>query len=148
MTAFKFDPNDNSFRRHVNFMYGGNLEDPDYFEELKSEWGGYIDKPPCIPLAAVREGTYAIREKGFVQEVEYAFGKWIKKGKWPQDFSIHQWNLFPQLPDKEYESMWKIPHNRFSKEWQDNIRAYFRWKELRNMTRDTRKFMMEFNKKK
>lgn len=139
---WKFDPEDNSTRNHIRFMYDDNIDflrtDPELDLEI-------IRKPDCIPDSAVREGTYCIRQKGSYYEVEFYKGLWFQKGEWPNNFAIHKFMLFPILPDAEYEELFKHL-NRLSPRWKENVMAYRRWKDLRNITRNTRKFMMEYRR--
>ncbi len=137
---WKFSPDDRSVRNHINFMYGGDINEAvnDKEDPVK-----VVPKPHLIPDAAVREGTYSIRAKGSYREVEYYAGHWFEKGIWPTDFAVHNFMLFPSLPDKEYLEMRKY-RLRLSKEWRRNVDGYFRWKELRKIRRDTRMFSMKY----
>jgi len=135
--TFKFDPNDRSFANYIHFRYSGKIYNN--LEEIKKEYE-FIPQPKEIPTSAVREGTYAIRGRGSYQEVEHYKEFWVKKSLYKERIvSNAKWNLFPQLPDKEYEALNKIPRKVLNKEWALNIQSYLLWKELRKTTRDVRK---------
>jgi len=140
MCQFKFDPADRSFASHIKFMYDDDL--PGNLEEIKSEYE-FIPKPDCIPDQAVRTGTYAIRERGFYQEVERYKDLWVKKGRWDNRYMQSRWELFPQLADKEYEALYKVPQKVLNKKWLTNLRSYLHWKELRKISRDVRKTFLK-----
>jgi len=136
MSQWKFNPNDRSFASHVQFMYDGKIYSN--MKELKEEYE-FIKKPDSIPQSAVREGTYAIRERGYYQEVERYKEFWVKKGRWENDLMRSTWELFPRLSDREYHAINNIPFKMLSQEWQSNLRAYLHWVELRKIRRDVKK---------
>jgi hypothetical protein len=137
---WKFDPDDVSIKRHINFMYDGDIQAGinDSDDLLK-----VVSKPECIPDSAVREGTYSIRQKGSYHQVEFFAGYWFDKGNWSTDFAVHNFMLFPSLPDSEYVEMKKY-RNRLSKEWRKNVDGYFRWKELRQIGRNIRMWHRQY----
>ena len=133
---WKFNPDDNSTRNLISFIYDDNLDslrcDPESDLQI-------IKKPDCIPDSAIREGTYSIRKSGKSNfyEVEYYAGMWFLKGDWPKDFLIDKFMLFPILPDSEYEELFKHL-DKLSIKWKQNVLAYRRWKELRQISRNTK----------
>ena len=140
MCKFKFNPNNNSFAQHINFMYGGQMQNN--IDEIKEEWE-FIKKPDCIPISAVREGTYVIRTRGFYQEVEKYKEFWVKKGIWENVMMRATWELFPILSDREYEALSKVPRKVLNKEWITNLNSYLYWKELRKLRRDIDKSFLK-----
>ena len=120
-------------------MYDGDIENN--YKEITSEYK-FITKPDCIPDSAVREGTYVIRERGFYQEIERYKEFWVKKGKWDNKTARADWRLFPNLSDKEYQTLFNIPRKCLNKEWILNINSYFAWKGLYILRRDTMRYFM------
>ncbi len=144
MSVFKFDPNKKNFSSHLRFMYDSDIE------KCKNDQDDvyiFVEKPECIPAQAVREGTYGIRSKGYIQNFEYYKGYWIKMGKLESDYvNIAEYFLFPKLPDREYETLSKV-FKYLSKEWQQNYLAYNFCKEKRETYRRIKKSFLKTRNK-
>lgn len=145
-TIFKFTGESNSLDFFMEEM--GEIKIGDTYDAYTR-----IEKPEAIPDCAVRHGEYWVRSKGYrhiyyyVKPLDMWFtctGREYDRKYYALDLT--EWNLFPQLPAREYDKMRSIPYKRLSLQWRNNLWGYIHWMEFREMRRDMHKSFMRWDK--
>jgi hypothetical protein len=110
-------------------------------EDLKEDFGKNVESP--LPYKKMPNGVYLIRgnEKSHRKEYWVLNNKWylvsdVKKDNGHYLCDSATFNLFPQLSEKEWNNILKIPNKCFNKLWQRHIYGYWHWKNMRELRKE------------
>ena len=105
---------------------------------IYSGFGRKVKSP--LPYKNLPTGVYLIRgnEKSHRKEYWKINNSWfliydVKKDNGHYLCDSTTFNLFPQLSEKEWNDILKIPNKCFNKLWQRHIYGYCHWKDMRDM---------------
>lgn len=94
------------------------------------------------------EGEYLIRGNKSAHRKKYwkVSGEWyliedVTKDNGHYNCDSSTYNLFPSLPDKEWQKIEQIGFRRLNKVWQRHLYGYNQWMHLRELRRDIHKSM-------
>jgi hypothetical protein len=124
------------------------VEDEEVWGESYNFLERLENKPECIPSRAVRNGKYEVVEgKGLRRRYYHYEGVWAKEKELYKHYppaDLSDWNLLPNLPEKEWEVMYKIPRERLNRYWRNLVDASYNRRELKRMLRSQNIWMSKY----